>query len=128
MHQKLIPDPFLILINNPKQYVPLCTRMPSACHSHILVCHPYVTRMYLYVICMSIVCTRMSSVCHSYVLVRHPYVTRMNSFVIRMSLVCGFTMKYNYDSRSVWRLATLFIEKYWLTLLFIIVVHIYGMI
>ena len=42
VHQKLIPDPFLILVNNPKQYV--------------LICHPYVTRMYSYVICMSLVC------------------------------------------------------------------------
>ena len=39
-----------------------------------LVCHSYITRMYLYVIrmsrvCahMSLICTRMSSVCHSYV-------------------------------------------------------------
>ena len=42
-----------------------------------LVCHSYVTRMYLYVIRMSPVCTRMSCVCHSYVLVCHSYVTCM---------------------------------------------------
>ena len=42
VHQKLIPDPFLILVNNPKQ--------------HVLVCHPYVTRMYSYLIRMSLVC------------------------------------------------------------------------
>ena len=53
-----------------------------------LVFHSYATRMYLYVICMTLVCTRMPSVCHSYVLVSHPYVTRMYSYVIRMSLVC----------------------------------------
>ena len=88
VHQKLIPDPFLILVNNPKQYV--------------FVCHQYVTRMYLYVIRMSLLCTRMasvcarvslvctciSSVCRSYVLVCYPYVTRMYSYVIHMSLVC----------------------------------------
>ena len=79
------------------------------------VCHLYVTRIYSYVICMSLVrarilsictrmpvlchsyilicngmsliCTSMSSVCHSYVLVCHTYVTRMYSFVICMSLV-----------------------------------------
>ena len=60
-----------------------------------LICHPYVTRMYSYVIYMSLVCTRMSSACHSYVLVCHPYVThmysyvtRMYSYLTRMSLVC----------------------------------------
>ena len=67
-----------------------------------LVCHSYVTRMYSYVIRMSLlfvhkspVCTCMSFVCHSYVLACHPYVTRMYSYVtciyscvIRVSLVC----------------------------------------
>ena len=32
------------------------TRMSSVCHSYVLLFHPYVTRMYLYVICMSFVC------------------------------------------------------------------------
>ena len=113
MHQKLIPDPFLILVNNPKQqrillqigyfekglskrfkkvnFIFLSNRVSSVCHSHVLVCHAYVTRMYSYVVRMSLVCTRMSSVCtrmscvcHSYVLVCRPYVTRMHSYVIRM--------------------------------------------
>ena len=60
-----------------------------------LACHPFVTRMYSCVICMSLVCTRMSFVCHShvlvchpYVLVCHPYITRMYSYIIRMLLVC----------------------------------------
>ena len=53
------------------------TRMSSVCHSYVLVCHPCVTRMYSYVIRMSLVCTRMSSVCYSYVLVCYPYVTHM---------------------------------------------------
>ena len=136
MHQKLIPDPILILLNNPKQslharillqiryferelsksfkednyfsFEPhvircvtrmsfacylirmpvVCTRMSSACHSYVLVCHPYITHMYSYVIRMSLACTRMSSVCHSYVLVCHPYVTCMYSYAIRKSLVC----------------------------------------
>ena len=66
--------------------------------SYVLVCHPYVTHMYSYLIRMSLVYTRMSSVCHWYVLVCHPYVTRikdlarMYSYVIRVLLVCGFTM------------------------------------
>ena len=46
------------------------TRMSSVCHLYILVCHPYVTRMYSYVIYMSLVCTL--------------YVTRMYSYVTRM--------------------------------------------
>ena len=57
------------------------TRMSSVCHSYVLVCHPYVTRMYWYVLCMS-------SVCHSYVFVCHLYVIRMYSYIIRMLLVC----------------------------------------
>ena len=67
-------------------------RMSSVCNSHILVCHPFVTRMYPYAILMSLVCTLMSSVGHSYVLVCHTYITRMYSHVIRMSLACGFTI------------------------------------
>ena len=63
----------------------ICTRMSSGCHSYVIVCHLYVTlcarilfvchsyvlhmsyltHMYLYVICMSLLCTHMSSVCHS---------------------------------------------------------------
>ena len=59
----------------------------SVCHSHVLVCHPYVTRIYSNAIRMSLVLTRTSFVCHSYVLVCHPYVTHIYSYVIRMSLV-----------------------------------------
>ena len=55
---------------------------------YVLVCHLYITRIYLHVIDMSLVCTRMPSICHSYVLVCRPYVTRMHSYIIRMSLVC----------------------------------------
>ena len=57
------------------------------------------TRIYSYVIRMSLVCIRMSFVCHLYVLVYHsyvtrmslvcyPYVTRLYLYAIRMSLVC----------------------------------------
>ena len=59
----------------------------SVCHSHVLVCHPYVTRIYSNAIRMSLVLTRISFVCHWYVLVCHPYVTDKYSYVIRMSLV-----------------------------------------
>ena len=58
-------------------FSPLCTYIPSACQSYVLVCHLYVTCMYLYVM-----------VCVSFVLVFHPYVTRLYSYVISMSLVC----------------------------------------
>ena len=59
----------------------VCTRMS-------FVYHPYVTRMYSYIIRMSLVCIRMSFVCHSYILACHSHVTRMYSYVIRMSLLC----------------------------------------
>ena len=63
----------------------VCIHMPLLCHSRLysyvirmsLVC----TRMYSYVIRMSLVCTRMSSVCHSYVI-------RMSLVCTRMSPVC----------------------------------------
>ena len=65
--------PLLILVNNLKQYV--------------LIRHPYVTRMYSHVICMSLVCTHV--VCTSLVCIRMPsYVTRMYFYVIGTSLVC----------------------------------------
>ena len=49
-----------------------------------LVCHPLVTRMYLYVIHMSLVCTRMGSVgIHMY-----SYAARMPVVCTRMSPVC----------------------------------------
>ena len=112
MQQKLIPDPAIILLINPKQegiflqirysekefsksfkkdnFIFLPNHMSSVCHSNAIrmKCHLYVTRMPSCVIRMSLVCARMSSVCHSYILVCHPYVTRMYSYVIRMSLVC----------------------------------------
>ena len=111
MRQKLVPDPFLILVNNPEQLLHARSSFLERGLSkgskkvNFFSFWPYVT-------CMSLVCTRMSSVCHSHVLVCHfiyscvirvslvchshvlvchPYVTRMYSHVIRMSLVCGFT-------------------------------------
>ena len=83
----------------------VCTRMPSISHLYVLVCdpyftpmysyvirmtlvcHSYVTRMYSYVIRMALLCTCMSSVWHWYVVVCHSYATRMYSYVIRVSLV-----------------------------------------
>ena len=61
---------------------PVCTRMSFVCHSYILVYHSHVTcmfsyvnsyrtRMYSYLIRMSLLCTRMSFVRPSYVLVCH---------------------------------------------------------
>ena len=72
----------------------VCSLMSSLCHSYVLVCHPFVTRMYLYDIllllvfsCMSylsLVRTCISSFCYSYVLVCHPS--------LFLSLICDFTM------------------------------------
>ena len=83
-----------------------------------LVCHSYTTRMYPYVIRMSLVCTLMSSVCYSYVLVCHAYVTRRYSYVICMSLVCthmplvcGFTM-IHYVSIFYWILNALMFRQF----------------
>ena len=50
--------------------LPTYTHMPFACQLYVLARHPYVTRMYWYVIRMSLVCTCIPSVCHSYVLIR----------------------------------------------------------
>ena len=47
-------------------------------YTFYFLCHSHVTRMYSYVIRMSLACTRMSSVCHSYVLVFYSYATRMS--------------------------------------------------
>ena len=55
----------------------LCHLCRLMFYLYVLVCHSYVSHMYLYVIRKSLVCTCMSSVCHSYLLVCHPYVTRM---------------------------------------------------
>ena len=76
--------------------------MPLVCHPHhlyvthmysyvicmSLVWHPYVTSINSYAIRMSVVCTPLSSVYHSCMLVCHPYVIRMYSYFIFMSLVC----------------------------------------
>ena len=49
---------------------PVCTRMSSVCHSCVLVCHLYVTRI-----------AHMSFTSHSYVLICYPYLTHMYSYV-----------------------------------------------
>ena len=92
MHQKLIPDPFLILVNNLKQPLHTGNSFTNQIFWKRIIekwtlfffrteCHPYVT-------CMSLVCYSYVLVCHSYVLVCHPYVTRMYPYVIHMSLSC----------------------------------------
>ena len=70
------------------------------CYLNVLVRHSYVTRIYLYVTCitvacnrMSFECTRTSLVCNSHLLVSHRYVTPMYLYVIRMPSICGFTTK-----------------------------------
>ena len=74
-------------------------RMSSVCHLYVLVCHPYVTRMYLHVIHMSLICTRMPPVCYSYLLVCHPYVTRMWFF--HEPLLDGFSMFIWFSGTSL---------------------------
>ena len=108
MHQKLIPDPFLILVNNPKQPLHarnsftnqifwkriykklLKSQLYFSSEPHVivmsLICHSNTTCIYLHVIPMSLECTCMSAVCHLYVLVCNLYVTCMYSHVICMSL------------------------------------------
>ena len=54
------------------------TKSPfDAVGTAVIFAHPYVTRMYSHIICISLECTRMSPVFHSYVLVCHPYLTRL---------------------------------------------------
>ena len=66
--------------------------MTLVCQSYVVVCHPYVTRMWSGCNSYLLVChqyvTRMSSVCHPYVLVWHPYVNRMSSACTHISSVC----------------------------------------
>ena len=65
--------------------------MSPVCQWHVLVCHGYATRMYLYVNRMSLVCTHMSSVFPSHVLICHPYITvctHMSSVYHSYVLVC----------------------------------------
>ena len=76
-----------------------------------LVCYPYLTRMYSYVILMpllyvgkSSLCTCMPFVCYPYALACHPHVTRMYlyvirmySYVTRMSLVCHSCVTHMYS-------------------------------
>ena len=67
------------------------TRMPLICTR--ILSDPYGTCMYSYVIRISLICTRLSSVCHSFVLACNPHGARIYSYVIRMSLMYCFTMR-----------------------------------
>ena len=75
---------FFVTYGAPKTYSFICSNKyfkQQKEKEYVLVCLPYVTRMYsYYVIRMSFICTPMSSVCHSYVLVCHPYVTRIRFY------------------------------------------------
>ena len=87
MRQKLVPDPFLILVNNPEQLLHARSSFLERGLSkgskkvNFFPFWPYVT-------CMSLVCTRMSSVCHSHVLVCHLYLLVCHPCVTRMPLAC----------------------------------------
>ena len=102
-------------------------------HPYVLVCHPYATRMYSYVVHMSLACTRMSFVCHSYtirmsltcthmslvctcimstvfqsyILIYHPHVTRMSVAWTRMSVVWTRMWFYHEPSCSIFLLVTI---------------------
>ena len=78
---------------------------------YVFVCHSYVSRMYSYVICMSLVCTRMSSVCHSYVIRMSLVCTRMSFVCTRMSSVC--TPMYSYVIRSYAPVCHSYITPIW---------------
>ena len=88
-------------------YVSLAfTCMTSVCHSYVLVCHPNITRIYLYVIRMPFACKFfiqfndfhgiMPFVCHSYII--FSYIIRMYLYVTRMSLIftCMSFVKHSY--------------------------------
>ena len=66
----------------------VCSRMSSLCHSYVFVCHPFVTRMYSYVILLLLVCICMTSFYYSYFLACHTYVTRVYLYLILLLLVC----------------------------------------
>ena len=83
----------------------VCIRMSSFCYSYVLVCHPFVTRMYLYDILLLLVFSRMSYLCHSCVLISHPFVTRMYSCVIlrysyHLSVILPWTC---WNSKCIFR-------------------------
>ena len=94
MRQKLVPDPILILVNNPEQLLHARSSFLERGLSkgskkvNFSSFWPYVIRMSLVCTRMSLVCTRMSSVCHSYLLVCHPCVTRMPLICTCMSSIC----------------------------------------
>ena len=129
VHKKLIPDPFLVLVNNPKQpldarnfvtnpifwkrickkvnFIFLSNRMSSVCHSYVismslvlLVCHPYITRMCSYDIRMALACTRISSVCLSYVLVCQSSVV-LPWTELGVEISCTFKVKES-TKKAIW--------------------------
>ena len=72
----------------------VCTRMPSVCHLYVLVCHLYVTPMYKYAPSTSLVCdpyvTCIYSYDHPYVSRMYSYIIRMPlacGFTVKPSLV-----------------------------------------
>ena len=66
----------------------ICRLLYAFVYTRISISHFYVTRMYSLVTAMSLLYPRMLSVRHSYVLIFNPYVTFMYSHIVCMSLVC----------------------------------------
>ena len=95
------------------EYIRVSLGKPIDSHWYVLACHPYVTRIYSYVISMSLVCIRvtciysyvirmslvcirMSSICHLYVFVCHPYVTRMSPVLLVCTCICHLCVTRMY--------------------------------
>ena len=64
------------------------TRISSVCHSDVLACHLYVTRMYLYVIHMSLVCGFTVNLYYMQML----RVNRHNTVLVQMELSNDFQL------------------------------------
>ena len=96
--RKLMPDHFLILVNNPKKPFHARNYFTNRMFWKRIIKKFLKSQLYfsfeLHVISMSLVCTRISFVCHSYVLVCHPYVARMYLFIIRITRIPSLCHSY----------------------------------
>ena len=89
----------------------VCARFWSVSHSHVLVYHPYVTRMYSYVTRMSLVCTRMSSACHSSVVVPWTWTEISGSSLCSAYLLNCVVLSYGIILRSVYQYLECYSDK-----------------
>ena len=91
------------------EYIRVSLGKPIDSHSYVLACHLYVTRIYSYVISMSLVCIRVTCI-YSFVIrmsllcIRmSPYVTRMSPVLLVCTCIChlGVTRMYCYIIRML---------------------------